>query len=363
MVFITSQGRVPDCLSLSTLVGMEALEVLARHAGGPRSLLSLLQAGGYSSTRLEGSVSQAFLDPEAVTDLWGSTRPHANAACAVLSHVSDPTVLAEIYALDTRTSVRTTILRNEFCTNDLVIDATLSRNKSVKRCALAMLEARVEKMSASAALDLLRYSARIELARMVAGRSDLTSNDLLRFLSENTRFHDDDRSINAAALIVKRHGVANYDEDVLVLLCSDPKAAQTVMSLLPSGHNFPHSVLAELNKMTNAPAALVEPLLFFQTEDETYYENLITFLRRQGVDPSQTRLDQNSKCPWRLLSQSSLRPRTWGVAARAIAEVFEDDPVLWTLAAGLMPEFSGTVDELLECLESLYPEAVRSESL
>lgn len=361
-MFITGQSRVPGCFSLSTLVGMEALEVLARHAGGPQSLLSLLQAGGYSSTRQEGSGSQAFLAPEAVMAMWSSSRPRVEAARTIVSHISDSSVLTDLYSMDTRTSVRTTILRNKFCTNDLVVDATLLRNKSVKECALSVLEARVAAMTVSDALDLLRDTALLTLAKMIADRGDLTDDDVLRFLSDNTRFHDDSRSVTAASIILKRRDVACYGDNVLSLLCKHLRDAQVVMSLLPTGHNFPHVVLAELTKMADAPAALVEPLLFFQTEDETYYENLITFLQSQGVDPSQTRLDQNDKCPWRLLSQSSLRPRTWGVAARAIADVFEDNPVLWMLAADLMPGFTGTVSELLECLESLYPEAAQSQS-
>lgn len=341
---------------------MEALDVLARHAGGPRSLLSLLHAGGYSAVRSDEDTSQAFLEEDVVRAMWRSARPGAEAARAIVTHIADSSVLADLYAMDTRTSVRTTILRSKFCANDLVVSATFSRNKAVRECALAVLRSRAGALSAADALDLLRDTAHLAVAELVAERHDLTDEDLLRFLSENVRFHDNSRSVSAAHLIVKRRDLATYSGSVLSVLCQDHRVAPTVFSMLPDGHTFPRDVLKEISK-TAVTTVLVDSLLFFRTSDETYYENLIEFLKSQGVDPSHTRLDQNASCPWRLLSASSLRPRTWGVAARAIVEVFDDSPDLWMLAADLMPGFTGTVSELLECLKALYPEAVRTECL
>ena len=65
---------------------------------------------------------------------------------------------------------------------------------------------------------------------------------------------------------------------------------------------------------------------------------------------------ENPQAPWRMWEHTSLSvDGASDVLGRALSEMWGDAPEPWSLAASFIDEFSGTVRQMLDMLETFFP--------
>ena len=161
------------------------------------------------------------------------------------------------------------------------------------------------------------------------------------------------RQVRVAGLIVKRPDITKRSAELLGRLLADGTYGPVLSRKLPGSNKVPADMLEGILRDPHQPSGVLMSLCNFRSVEPGYFQVLCDHLSSHGVSPGETALLENPACPWELLLETTISPRAVGLVRRAAEDLFSGEETCIAMASALADGFTGTVGELLGCVEAL----------
>lgn len=281
-------------------------------------------------------------------------------ACAAAEACVDGEALRKILK-DRRVGVRSAVLANHHCPFEVLAEKASWRGKSdrsytARRQAQSTMRVAISKMSFEEGFSHLRDGLGAEAYELVLNIKRVTDEELAKVV-EATFTADGGVSVKAADHIAQRGDMPERGDELLYTLAIHSTGGPALIA----GH-----IARSVENRDSLAARLLALGVFDNTRvannlcrstalSAEFHETLNAHFLALGKSGGQAHME-NHCAPWRLWENTSLSfDGASDVLGRAICEMWGDAPEPWSLAASFIDEFSGTVRQMLDMLETFCP--------
>lgn len=336
---------------------MKPLQALILAAHGPDVVEVLVEAGAsvedLDAANTRGSVSLEWLQRQ-----WAGDLPPVGRAVALINLERTGEGAAYALQVDHRETVRRSAASHPSIPLSYLEMLSVGQNRRTAKVGQEALVRRLHGMRFEEALEYALDSGEGVTVEAVAVHPLATDEGLVSLMLAFPVVYVLGAKNRTAALLARRSDLDSRSVELIEALLRDSVAGRVVAAKLDSTNAAPRAVLRHLRGKEHQPSGLLSSLCAFEASDPGYFEDLCGHLRNFGVEPSSTHLVFNTRCPWTLLADAALSERTYPLAGRAVCDTFGGNPQAALLAASLMDGFSGSVWELVACVEALCREVV-----
>jgi hypothetical protein len=339
---------------------MTKTNALSRWTPGPKSTGAMLEHGGWDHKAMR--TTRWGIDGETALRAWAKGKSSMEVACAAAAACVDGEALRKILK-DRRVGVRSSVLGNSNCPFEVLAEKASWRGKSdrsytARREAQSTMRVAISKMSFEEGFAHLRDGLASEAYDLVFDIKRVTDEELAKVV-ETTFTADGGVAIKAADLIAHRGDISKRGDELLYTLAVHSGGGPALIAghIARSTENR-DALAARLLTLGEKNARVGLNLCRATSLSSEFHETLNAHLLSLGKSGGSAHME-NPQAPWRMWEDTNLAvDGASDVLGRALCEMWGDAPEPWSLAASFIDDFSGTVRQMLDMLETFCPRQV-----
>lgn len=317
----------------------------------------MLEYGGWNHRAMR--TTRWGIDGETALRAWAKGKSSMEVACAAASACVDGDALRKILK-DRRVGVRSAVLGNHHCPFEVLAEKASWRGKSdrsysARREAQSTMRVAVSKMSFEEGFAHLRDGLSTEAYELVFNINSATDEELANVV-EAAFTADGGVSVKAADYIAQRGDIPKRGDELLYTLAQHSGGGPALIAghISRSAQNR-DALATRLLALGDTNARVALNLCRATALSAEFHETLHAHLLSKGKNGGSAHME-NPAAPWRMWEHTSLSVNgASDVLGRALCELWGDAPEPWSLAASFIDEFSGTVRQMLDMLETFCP--------
>lgn len=317
----------------------------------------MLEYGGWNYRAMR--TTRWGIDGETALRAWAKGKSSMEVACAAAAACVDGDALRKILK-DRRVGVRSAVLGNHHCPFEVLAEKASWRDKAdrsytARREAQSTMRIAISKMSFEEGFANLRDGLGSEAYELVLNINRATDEQLAKVV-EATFTADGGAPVKAADHISQRGDMPKRGDELLYTLAQHSSGGPALIAghIARSVENR-DALAARLLALGDSNTRVANNLCRSTALSAEFHETLNAHFLALGKSGGQAHME-NHCAPWRLWEHTSLSfDGASDVLGRAICEMWGDTPAPWSLAASFIDEFSGTVRQMLDMLETFCP--------